>query len=63
MTYRFKPRAELVWFVAVAAGAAVLQVLVDFDPANVADWRTYVVALGAAGVRAAAGAALDALRT
>lgn len=62
MTYRFKPLPELYWGVVIAAGLVLLQGLVTLDPATVADWRTWAVALGGAAIRAASGAAIDYLR-
>ncbi len=59
MTYNFKPLAELGWFVIVAIVTQVMQILVDFDPTLVTDWRAWLVALGAAAVRALAGAVLS----
>lgn len=58
-SYSFKVTAEFWWFVFVTAVVSVLQVLVVFDPAKVADWKTWVIALGAGALRAAAGAALS----
>lgn len=60
--YDFKIAQETAWVAAVAAGVAVLQVLKEFDPAIVTDWRTWAVALGAGMVRAAAAAVLAAVR-
>ena len=57
MSYEFK-RDEFIWMVVVAAGIAVLQVFVQFDPATVVDWRTWAVALGGSAIRAGAGAAI-----
>jgi hypothetical protein len=56
--YEFKALAELGWFVLVAAMTVLFQVLAEFDPSTIEDWRTWFIALGAAMVRAAAGAAL-----
>lgn len=58
MTYTFKLGPEMAWAVAVAAVVAVLQVLVEFDPSAITDWRAWAIALGASAVRAAAGAAI-----
>lgn len=62
MTYRFKPLQELYWGVLTAASLVLLQALFTLDPATIADWQTWAVALGGSTVRAAAGAALDYLR-
>jgi hypothetical protein len=56
--YEFKSLEELAWFVLVAAATVLFQVLAEFDPSTIEDWRTWFIALGAAMVRAAAGAAL-----
>ncbi len=61
MTYEFKSWPELGWAVAVAGAVAVLTSLAEFDPGAIADWRTWFVALAAAAVRAAAGAAIAVL--
>lgn len=60
--YTFKPAAELGWAVALAVALVLLPALVTLDPAEIADWRTWAVALGGAAIRAAAGAALDYVR-
>jgi hypothetical protein len=56
--YEYKTMAELGWFILVAVMTVLFQVLAGFDPSTVEDWRTWFVALGAAMVRAGAGAAL-----
>lgn len=56
MTYDFKKLEELGWFAAVAAGLAVLQILVSFDPAKIGDWKLWAISLGGSAIRAAAGA-------
>lgn len=61
MRYEFKAWDELLWMVGVSAAVAGLQVLVDFDPAQIADWKFWLVSLGAGMVRAAAGAAIAVL--
>lgn len=58
MRYSYHRTAELGWFVATAVGTIVLQALIDFDPATITDYRTWFISLGAASVRAGAGAAL-----
>lgn len=62
MTYRFKPLPELYWSVVTAAATVLLLELVGLNPDRVTDWRGWAVALGAAVIRAAAGAALDYIR-
>ncbi len=61
MSYTFKAWEELCWTVGVAAGIAVLTVLVDLDPLKIGDARTWLIALGGAAIRAAAGAAIAVL--
>jgi hypothetical protein len=56
--YQFKAFEELAWFVLVAVMTVLFQALAQFDPSAIEDWRTWFVALGAAMVRAGAGAAL-----
>lgn len=63
MHYRFLVREETIWAVVVAVLTVLLQALVAFDPAEIADWRAWAVGLGAAMVRAAAGALLALLAT
>lgn len=58
MRYDFKAWEELFWFVLVAVATVVLQALAEFDPERISDWRTWLVGIGAAAVRAGAGAAL-----
>ena len=59
MVYEFKGLQELLWVVLQAVALVVLGALAQLDPGVVADWRAWAVALAAACVRAAAGAALD----
>lgn len=62
MTCRFKPLPELYWGVLVAVATVLLLELVGLNPDAITDWRGWAVALGAAAVRAGAGAALDYVR-
>jgi hypothetical protein len=62
MTYTFRPMPELYFGVLVAAATVLLIELVGLNPEQMTDWRTWVVALLAGMVRAAAGAALDYVR-
>jgi hypothetical protein len=62
MTYKFRPMPELYFGVLVAAATVLLIELVGLNPEQMTDWRTWVVALLAGMVRAAAGAALDYVR-
>jgi hypothetical protein len=57
-SYTFKPKPELIWFIAVAVLTVAMQALAEFDPAMVTDWQAWAVGLGAALVRAGAGAFL-----
>ena len=56
--YEFKALEEFGWFVAVAVASVLAQELLTFDANAITDWRTWVVALVSALIRAAAGAAL-----
>jgi hypothetical protein len=62
MVYRFKPWQELGWGVAVAGATVLLIELVGLEPDAITDVQSWAVALGAAMVRAMAGAALDWIR-
>lgn len=62
MQYRFKPWQELVWGVIVAGATVLLIELVGLHPEAITDVQSWAVALGAAMVRAMAGAALDYIR-
>ena len=62
MTYHFKPWQELLWGVIVAGATVLLIELVGLRPEAITDVQSWAVALGAAMVRAMAGAALDYLR-
>lgn len=57
-SYRFRPKAELIWFVLIAVITTLMQALIEFDAALIADWQAWAIALGSALVRAAAGAFL-----
>ena len=56
--YVWKRYEELAWFVAVAVATVLFQALAEFDPTTITDYRAWGVSLGAAAVRAGAGAAL-----
>ena len=58
MKYNFKLLEEVAWFAVVAAGIAVLETLIRFDPQTVTDWKTWAISLGGSAIRAAAGAAI-----
>ena len=59
--YDFNLLEEIAWLALVAAAVAVLQIIVTADPGTIVDWRAWAIALGAAAVRAAAGAVLAGL--
>lgn len=61
MSYRYEKLKELAWFAVVAAGTAVLMVLIEFDPEKITSWQTWAVSLGSGMIRAAAGAVIAAL--
>lgn len=61
ITYYFKANQEAIWFVLVAAGTVVVQALATLDIDKITDWRVWAIGLGAAALRAAAGAALSLL--
>jgi len=58
--YDFKLLAEALWFALVAVAVVMLQALIQFDPAEIKQWDTWIITLAAASVRAAAGALLAA---
>ena len=62
MTYKFRPWEELLWGVVVAGATVLLIELVGLHPDAITDVQSWAVALGAAMVRAMAGAALDWIR-
>lgn len=58
MSYQFKPWAELAWAALVAAVVYILGALLIFEPAEILDWRSWLMALASGTVRAMAGALL-----
>ena len=54
----FKLLEEVAWFAFVAAGIAVLEILVRFDPQAITNWETWAISLGGSALRAAAAAAI-----
>lgn len=52
MDYQFKPNQELLWAVYTALVLAIGQILVDFEPETITDWRFW--AINAAGALARA---------
>jgi hypothetical protein len=59
--YVWKRGEEIAWIALVAVVVFVLEILVEFDPDAISDWRLWAISLGAGCVRAAAGAILGAL--
>jgi len=57
MRYDFKPGPELAWVVIVAIAVVLLQAGMEFDPEKIGDVKVWALGIGAASVRAAAGAA------
>lgn len=58
LSYSFRPKPELFWFLVVSVLTVAMQALIEFDPAAITDWRAWGVGIGAACVRAFAGAFL-----
>ena len=58
MDYQFEGLKEFGWFVGTAVATALFQLLVEFSPDKITDWRTWAIGIGAAALRAGAGAAL-----
>lgn len=58
MKYVFKKKEEAAWAVATAVGIVVLTAGATFDPETVTNWKVWAMGIGAASVRAAAGAVL-----
>ena len=56
MQYRFKWLEELGWAALIAVSMTILTELVLFDPNEIQDWKIWAINLGAAAIRAAAGA-------
>lgn len=50
--YQFYLSRELIWAALTGAGVATAQILVDFQPETIADWRMWAVAGVGAIVRA-----------
>ncbi len=51
MRYDFKMLEEVAWACVVAVAVFAVQLLVEFDAAEVEDWRAYGVAAGSGAVR------------
>lgn len=51
-------RQELVLALVVAAAMALLQILVEFDPSEIKDWRLWAISLASSCIRSASQAAL-----
>jgi len=60
MDYKFVVLREAGWAAFVAVSIVILQALVAFDPEQIGDFRTWVVGLGAGGIKAGAAAILAA---
>ena len=58
MNYHYRALQELFWFAGVAVVTVLLQTFLTFEPNEIQDWRLWAVGLGAAAVRAFAGAAI-----
>jgi hypothetical protein len=43
MTYDFKFMQELMWSIVVAVAFAIGQILLEFDPSKITDWRLWAV--------------------
>lgn len=56
--YQYKRLQELAWALVVAVGVVLAQAMLTVDPATITDWRTWLVGVAAASVRAAGGALL-----
>lgn len=62
MKYTFRPLQELYWALLTGCGIVLFQALLTLEPEKVSDWRTWVVGLGGALVRAVGGAGIDYVR-
>lgn len=56
--YDFKKLEEFLWLVGVAIATALFQVLAEFNPEKITDWKIWAIGIGAGLVRAAGAAAL-----
>lgn len=61
MHYQFNIGKEAIWFIAVTVIVAVALHFVQFQPSEIDDWATWAVGIGAAAVRALAGAVIAVL--
>ena len=50
--YIIKLKEELAWAVSIALAMYLAQVMTNFDPEIITDWRTWGIAVGAGAVRA-----------
>ena len=55
--YQFKPRAEFMWAIINGALVAVAQLLVDFQPEIITDWRMWAIT-GVGAIARAVGVSL-----
>ncbi len=58
-SYDWKAAEEFGWVVFTAAGLAAAQIITSTDPATITEPRTYLLAIGGAALRAAAGAIIS----
>lgn len=59
MSYDFKFGPEFFWFIALAVMGPILAALATFDPDTITDYRVWAAGIGAAAVRALAGALIS----
>ena len=59
--YKFKATEEIGWAILTGVVIFAFEVLSNFDPSTVADWRVWGVAVAGGAVRAGAAAGLIAL--
>ena len=59
--YQIKPGPEIIWAVLIGAAVAIAQILVDFQPEVITDWKLWAVASIGAVVRAVGVSVLAAL--
>lgn len=58
MDYKFVVLREAAWAAFIAVAVVILQAFVAFEPEAITSWSSWALALGAAGIRAAAAAIL-----
>jgi hypothetical protein len=62
MRYDFKAVEEIGWAMAVGGGIFIFEILSQFEPETVTDWKTWAVSIGGGLVRAAFAAGLVVFR-